>query len=53
MQEKESSTADRIDDRVPPGTINQRIGWAAAIARRLEIGDKLAFKLASMFSREE
>jgi hypothetical protein len=43
LQEKESSTADRIDDHVPPGTVDQRIDWAAAIARRLEIGDKLAF----------
>jgi hypothetical protein len=43
LQEKESSIADRIDDHVPPGTVDQRIDWAAAIARRLEIGDKLAF----------
>lgn len=43
LQEKESSTADRIDDHVPPGTLDQRIDWAAAMARRLDIGDKLAF----------
>jgi hypothetical protein len=42
-QEKKSSTADRIDDHVPPGAVDQRIDWAAAMARRLEIGDKLAF----------
>jgi hypothetical protein len=42
-QQKESSIADRIDDHVPPGTVDQRIDWAAAMARRLEIGDNLAF----------
>jgi hypothetical protein len=37
------NVCDRIDDHVPPGTVDQRIDWAAAMARRLEIGDKLAF----------
>ena len=42
-QGKESATAESIDSQVPPGTVDQRIDWASALARRLEIGNKFAF----------
>src|SRR4030095_13254918 len=34
-QEKEFSAGESIDNQVPPGTVDQRIDWASAVARRL------------------
>jgi hypothetical protein len=35
-EQKESAPANKIDNRVPPGTVDQRIDWAAAMSSRLE-----------------
>jgi hypothetical protein len=42
-EQKESSPAGDIDNRVPPGTIDQRIDWAAAMSSGLEVGGKFNF----------
>ncbi len=42
-EQKESSPTSKIDNDVPPGTIDQRIDWAAAMSRRLKVGDKFNF----------
>ncbi len=42
-EQKASSPANKIDNHVPPGTVDQRIDWAAAMSSRLEIGDKFTF----------
>jgi hypothetical protein len=42
-EEKESSPTNKIDNDVPPGTIDQRIDWAAAMSGGLQIGDKFNF----------
>jgi hypothetical protein len=42
-EEKESSRANKIDSHVPPGTVDQRIDWAAAMSTGLVVGDKFNF----------
>jgi hypothetical protein len=42
-EQTESAPANKIDNRVPPGTVDQRIDWAAAMSSRLEVGDKFNF----------
>jgi hypothetical protein len=42
-EQKGSAPANKIDSRVPPGTIDQRIDWAAAMSSRLKVGDKFNF----------
>jgi hypothetical protein len=42
-EQKESSPSNKIDNHVPPGTVDQRIDWAAAMSRALEVGDKFKF----------
>jgi len=42
-EQKESALASEIDNRVPQGTVDQRIDWAAAMSSRLEVGDKFNF----------
>lgn len=42
-EQKESSPTNKIDNDVLPGTIDQRIDWAAAMSRRLKVGDQFNF----------
>jgi hypothetical protein len=42
-EQKESSPSNKIDNHVPQGTVDQRIDWAAAMSRALEVGDKFDF----------
>src|SRR5207244_11402262 len=42
-EQKESSSPNKIDNRVPPGTVDQRIDWAAAMSNGLVVGDKFHF----------
>ena len=43
LEQKESSPTNKIDNDVPPGTIDQRIDWAAAMSSGLKVGDKFNF----------
>jgi len=42
-EQKESSSTNKIDSDIPPGTIDQRIDWAAAMSGELQGGDKFDF----------
>jgi len=42
-EQKESSSPNKIDNHVPPGTVDQRIDWAAAMSNGLVVGDKFHF----------
>ena len=42
-EQKESSPANKIDNHVPPGTVDQRIDWATAMSTGLVLGDKFNF----------
>jgi hypothetical protein len=42
-EQKELSPANKIDNHVPLGTVDQRIDWAAAISTGREVGDKFNF----------
>jgi hypothetical protein len=42
-EQNESSPANKIENRVPPGTVDQRIDWAAAMSSGLKVGDKFNF----------
>ena len=42
-EQKESEPTNKIDSHVPPGTIDQRIDWAAAMSSGLKVGDKFNF----------
>jgi hypothetical protein len=42
-EQKESSPANKIDNHVPLGTVDQRIDWAAAMSTGLVVGDKFNF----------
>jgi hypothetical protein len=42
-EQKESSPANKIDNHVPLGTVDQRIDWARAMSTGLVVGDKFNF----------
>jgi hypothetical protein len=42
-EQKESSPANKVENDVPLGTVDQRIDWAAAMSGALEVGNKLNF----------